>query len=229
MPELVKDGFHFAMRQQRRLAADGRRQIAADQPKVRLCVREARDEAIHPGSAALVFARIEIGVKRPEQRVRTLRPESCNISLPDPRPARRFLALTTIPNTRPKMANIPSHDALQRKIRTQRLFVEIVERGALLLGVVGDVPGSIAGASGPSSCGEIPGGSDSPGEKELPSSRADRPETPARVRRCAPCDRRLPDRQNRRSPEACAFSRRSSRIFARIARLSNFPDVARTL
>ncbi len=36
MAELVEDGLHFAMRQQRRLAAHGRRQVAADQAQVRL-------------------------------------------------------------------------------------------------------------------------------------------------------------------------------------------------
>ena len=33
--ELVENGLHFAVRQQRRLAADGRREVAADQSQVR--------------------------------------------------------------------------------------------------------------------------------------------------------------------------------------------------
>ncbi len=36
MAELMEDGFHFAMRQQRRLVADRRRQVAADTADVGL-------------------------------------------------------------------------------------------------------------------------------------------------------------------------------------------------
>ena len=39
MAEFVEDGFHFAMRQQRRLAVHRRRQIAADQAEMRLGFR----------------------------------------------------------------------------------------------------------------------------------------------------------------------------------------------
>ena len=42
MTEFVEDGFHFAMRQQRRLVADGRRQIAANQAEMRLARRRDR-------------------------------------------------------------------------------------------------------------------------------------------------------------------------------------------
>ena len=62
--EFVEDGLHFAMRQQRGLAADGRRQVAADQAQVRLASgRIAGDQRVHPGAAALVFARKPVGVE----------------------------------------------------------------------------------------------------------------------------------------------------------------------
>ena len=41
--ELVEDGLHFAMRQQRGLAAHRRRQVAADQAQVRLGSRRPPD------------------------------------------------------------------------------------------------------------------------------------------------------------------------------------------
>ena len=42
MAELMEDGFGFAMRQQRGLAVDGRRQVAADQAQVRALSRIRR-------------------------------------------------------------------------------------------------------------------------------------------------------------------------------------------
>ena len=71
MPELVEDGLHFAMRQQRGFVADRRSQIAADAARMRLETAgsiNAGDEAFHPGAVALRFARIPVGVERAHQR-----------------------------------------------------------------------------------------------------------------------------------------------------------------
>ena len=68
MAEFMENGFHFAMSQQRRRVADRRRQVPANQTQVRLAfIRIAGDERIHPGAAALVFARKPIGVEAAEQ------------------------------------------------------------------------------------------------------------------------------------------------------------------
>ena len=63
--EFVKDGLGFAMGQERGLPVDRRCQVAADQPQVRTAMaRIASDQRIHPGAAALVFARIPVGIER---------------------------------------------------------------------------------------------------------------------------------------------------------------------
>ena len=69
--EFVENGLHFAVSQQGRPAAGGRRQIAADQAQVRAEAaggRTAGDQRVHPGAAALVFARIPVGVKAAQER-----------------------------------------------------------------------------------------------------------------------------------------------------------------
>ena len=74
--ELVEDRLHFAMRQQRRLVSDRRREIAADQAQVRLeavGVGPPVMKRIHPGAAALVLARIPVGIKAAQQRRRPRR------------------------------------------------------------------------------------------------------------------------------------------------------------
>ena len=66
VPELVEDRLHLAVSQQCGLAGERRRQVAADQTQVRLQPGQARQESVHPGAAALVLTRIEIGVKGPQ-------------------------------------------------------------------------------------------------------------------------------------------------------------------
>ena len=67
--ELVEERLHLAVREQRGLAADGRAQVAADQAEVRSvpAARHAGDEVVHPGAAALLLAREQVGVERAER------------------------------------------------------------------------------------------------------------------------------------------------------------------
>ncbi len=92
--ELVKDGLHFAMRQQRGLAVHGRRQIAADQAQMRLALgRVAGDQRVHPGAAALVFARKPVGVEGAEigcRAVAAIVVHRVGAHVRIPRRARRF-------------------------------------------------------------------------------------------------------------------------------------------
>ena len=100
MPELMEDGFHFAMRQQRRLLADRRSEIAAHATQSAVRTRPAVSTPVmkrfHPGAVALRFARIPVGIKRAEQDVvlgRALR----NTARPDATPARLRASLRWIP------------------------------------------------------------------------------------------------------------------------------------
>src|SRR6185369_192708 len=67
MAELVKNRLSLTMRQQRGLAIDRRRQVAADQPEIRTALLHvAGDQRIHPCTTALVLARIPIRGERSE-------------------------------------------------------------------------------------------------------------------------------------------------------------------
>src|SRR6185437_10024209 len=71
MSEFMENGFHFAVRQQRRGVAYGRRKISADQAKVRLAkARIAGDEGIHPGSATFVLAGEPVRIESAQQLAR---------------------------------------------------------------------------------------------------------------------------------------------------------------
>src|SRR5690242_17594794 len=66
MSKLVEDGLHIPMGQERRAVRQGRSEIPADQPQVRMEFvggRAAGDQRIHPRAAALVFAWIPVSVK----------------------------------------------------------------------------------------------------------------------------------------------------------------------
>src|SRR5580692_9781223 len=70
MAELVENRLHIAMREQRRLTAQRFAEVAADEAQVRLKAavrRAAGDQRIHPGAAALVFARIPVGVESADE------------------------------------------------------------------------------------------------------------------------------------------------------------------
>ena len=106
------------------------------------------------------------------------------------------------------MPNMPATTRSSGKVRPQRLFVEVVERRALLLGVVGDVPGLRARRVRSLETRRNAASSwFSRWNRALGLVPAGRRGTPARARRSAPCGLPAPGRRNRRSPAARAFSR----------------------
>ena len=140
VPELVKDGLHLAVSQQRGLVADRRRQISADQAEMRAHAGNPRQEGVHPGPAALVLARVEIGVERAQLRSIRFIADGVVAHLRIPGRKAGFL-LDRDPEDPAKNGEHAVHYFLEREIRAQRFFIEIVQRGALLFGVVGDIPG----------------------------------------------------------------------------------------
>ena len=68
MPEFMEDGGDFIMREQRRLAIDRRRHVAADEAEVQTAValatgRHTHSKVIHPGTAALGITRMPVGIE----------------------------------------------------------------------------------------------------------------------------------------------------------------------
>ena len=143
MAKLVKDGFHFAVGQQGRPAADRRSQISADQAQVRteaVWRRPACNERVHPGPAPLVVAGIPVGVKPTQQS--TIRIEDVVVThLGIPSGHAGLLGDAYIVDKVGQLEQT-GHHPLQRKIRAERFFIERVERRPLLFGVIGDIPGS---------------------------------------------------------------------------------------
>src|SRR5882757_9766557 len=76
MSKLVEYRLYFPMSEQRWTILHRRRKVAANETGVRLqavSVRNSSDERIHPGPAALAFARIPVGIECADQAV-ALRP-----------------------------------------------------------------------------------------------------------------------------------------------------------
>ena len=140
--ELVEDGLHVTMRQQRRAAIHGRREIAAHQSEVRLGAiffGKPSDEGVHPRAAALSFAWIPIGIERPEQRsIRVVNSVHLHVRVPHGRAPllRHANSVKALDGFKHAL-----HHALQREVGAQGFLIEIVERGALFLGVIGNIPG----------------------------------------------------------------------------------------
>ena len=140
--ELVEDGFHLAMSQERGLVADGRREVAAHAARMGLEAGrrlDARDEGFHPGAVALAFARIPIGVEGTEkQPVAVAHFVAADIGVP------QGYALAPRHFDPVEFLHDGEHaidHALGREVGAKLFFVEIVERAALLFGPVTDIPG----------------------------------------------------------------------------------------
>ncbi len=141
MPEFVEDGFHFAVGQQRRLVAHRRREVPADQSEVRLprihC-RNAGDQRIHPGATPLVLARIPVRVKRADL-LALLVLDRVVLHLGVPHGRSRFLAHDDAEHPLEDVEHTVN-DSLHREVGPEFLFVEVVQRLALLLRPIADVP-----------------------------------------------------------------------------------------
>ena len=71
MSELMEDGLHLTMRQERRDIPLGRRQVSSNDPDVWLeppVARSTCPQIVHPGALSLVGARMPVGIKNPQQR-----------------------------------------------------------------------------------------------------------------------------------------------------------------
>ena len=139
--ELVKDGLYFAMGQHGGFAAHRRCEVAADQAQVwsePVWRGPARDEAVHPGAAPLVFARIPVGVEPPQEfAVLIANVVVEHLRIPD-RHAGLFRHLNTVEAVH--QVEEAGHHALGGEVGTQRLLIEIIERRPLFFGIIGDVP-----------------------------------------------------------------------------------------
>ena len=133
MAELVENGLHFAMRQERRPGAEGRCQVAADQAQVRL--ERARlqavghgaagDQGIHPGTAALVFARVPVGIKAAQESAVPI----MDIVVADLRVPYRHAGPFGYPDAVQPVDQVEKsgQDAVEREVRAERLLVKVVQ------------------------------------------------------------------------------------------------------
>ncbi len=162
----------------------------------------AGDERIHPGAAALVFARKPVGVEAAQERaVLVVDVVVAHVRIPDGHAG--FLGDADAVEPLDQVEH-SGHHALQREVGAQRLLVEIVERGALLFGVVGDVPGlEIGGAGAFQRRGGTPAAPGSPRGSGARSWRLQvLQESAGRGRRCGPCGLPARGRRNRGSRAA---------------------------
>src|SRR5262249_37653927 len=139
--ELVEQRLYFAVREQRRLAPARRREIRGehgDVPDARFAELDVRDEAVHPRAVALVFAREDVHVEERRYFAAGLADRiGAHVRVPHRRIAARLdvNAIEALGDGERAL-----EDALEREIRPERLFVEIVSRAAKLFGVIADVP-----------------------------------------------------------------------------------------
>ncbi len=134
------------MRQQCGLAVDRRRQIAADQAQVRALFRGifgggvAGEQGIHPRAAALVLARKPVAVEQSQRRAGGGIPDRVAL---DGRVPRRNAGFFLDSNAEDASENLKHsiHDILEREVRAKRLFVEVIQRGALFFRPIADIPG----------------------------------------------------------------------------------------
>ena len=187
---------------------------------------DAGDQRVHPGAAALVLARIPVGIETSQQRAVlvvdrvVLRPR-----IPDRRA--RLLGHAHAEQAPGDLEHAVDH-ALQREVRPQRLLVEVVQRLALLLGVVGHVPGLEFARAVRKLAAEglqflvLARGS------APRSSRFRSPRNRARaLAGLAPCGRPARNRRNRDSRPAAPSRAAARGCGAMISRLSNSPEDAR--
>ncbi len=221
----MEDGFHLAVGEQRGLAIDGRAHVADDQPEVGLA-RAAGVQRVHPRAAALRFARVPVGIERPEVRagLRVVDFVERNLGMPDfdvrmPAAARRDRGIDGFQLADGDAEEAggdfkhAGHHAIDREIRAQHLVIEVVVFLALAFGPVGGLPwferGRRVGRSWRPCIGRVGGNPHG---------------TPGRMRACrfsmnssAPAPVLAMRRSNVRSakwpwPRIAAFSWRSSRI-----------------
>src|ERR1700730_2968623 len=104
--------------------------------------RGADDKAVHPCPAALVLARVPICIESAQQTgsFRTsLVPDLVVLDVLVPY---RDVALLHHANAIKPVHDFEhsAHYALEGKIWTERLFIEVIQRGPLFFSVIGDIP-----------------------------------------------------------------------------------------
>ena len=165
MSELMEDRADLVMREQRGLAIDGRRHVAANEAKVQAAValaarRHAHLEVVHPGTAAFRVTRMPVGVERADVDALLVAhlvefhfrvPDFNRTGLPRLRADvfRRVLARLDInalawsdaqvENLLGELKHAAKH-AVEREVRAQFLLVEVVLRFALFFAPEGDFP-----------------------------------------------------------------------------------------
>ncbi len=145
MPKFVEYGLHLPMRKQRWTILHRRRKVAANEAGVRLqpvSVRNSSDERIHPRAAAFAFAWIPVGIERADQAVITRPILIVDLVILHFGMPHRHAGFLHYANAVKPLHDLehPLDNAAQREVRPNGFFIEIVERGALLFGVVGDIP-----------------------------------------------------------------------------------------
>src|ERR1035438_5356273 len=145
MPELVENGLHLTMREQRWTIAHRRSKVTANESSMRLeaiAERDAGDEGVHPRTTPLVFPWEPVCVKCPDQRVVRRTALIVNLIVLDLGVPHWNSWLLHHANTVQPLHDLEHslHHALERKKRPQRFFIEIIERGPLFFRIVSDVP-----------------------------------------------------------------------------------------
>jgi len=140
--ELVKEGFHLAVGDQRGLAGHRWREVAGqkrDRRLQRIALTHPAPGGGHPGAAAFLRARVKVGVELPAQ---------CAIAVADLVEAHiRMPGIDVIPlmdaNAKEPFHDRekPGHDLIGRKPRAQVLGREVVAGLAQPLAVVAHIPG----------------------------------------------------------------------------------------
>ena len=142
MPEFMENRFHFAMRQQRWLVANWRRQIPAYTTHMWFKAARrihARNKAFHPRAIAFGFAWIPVRIKRAQQQAIPV----VDFVIPNVRMPHRntFPPLHLNPVEAFHNREHPLHHTLRGEVGTQLFLIKIVKCLPLFLRPVGNVPG----------------------------------------------------------------------------------------
>ncbi len=134
--ELVEEGLDLLVREEGGRVADGRADVGAEEPHVRVLRARSVHESVHPRPTALVLARVEVDVEGSDHVLPFVDAEAAHALVPCRRGALPHLDAVELA----RHLEEAREDRVDGEVRAEELVVEVEARLAHLLGVVAEVP-----------------------------------------------------------------------------------------